>query len=88
MSNFREVIPQWLQNGCRKNFNIIKYEHISDAPVDSQGGYGIVEKIFPPSKITLPLHRFIKEFQKKIFPPHNNSIASLRIDWRVPYISF
>ena len=46
-------------------FNIIKYEHISDAPVDSQGGYGIVEKLFAPSKIALPLHRFIKEFQEK-----------------------
>ena len=34
------------------------------------GGYGIFSKIFPPSKITLLLHRFIKKFQKKIIPAH------------------
>ena len=28
MSNFREMAPQWLQNGCLKNFKILKYEHI------------------------------------------------------------
>ena len=28
MSNFREMTPQWLQNGCPKKFKLFKYEHI------------------------------------------------------------
>ena len=28
MSNFREMTPQWLQNGCPKSFKLFKYEHI------------------------------------------------------------
>ena len=28
MSNFREMAPQWLQNGCSKNLKLLKYEHI------------------------------------------------------------
>ena len=32
MSNFREMAPQWLQDGCSKNFKLLKYlwkyEHI------------------------------------------------------------
>ena len=28
MSNFREMTPQWLQNGCpKKKFKLLKYEH-------------------------------------------------------------
>ena len=43
---------------------------VRDEPVDSRGGgYGIFEKIFPPSKFTLPLHKFITEFQKNIPAP-------------------
>ena len=44
-------------------------ELLKGAPANSQGE-GAVEfsrKIFLPFKITLPLHRFIKEFQKN-FP--------------------
>ena len=29
MSNFREMTPQKLQNGVRKNFKLLKYEHIT-----------------------------------------------------------
>ena len=29
MSNFREMIPQRLQNGCSKNFKLLQYEHIT-----------------------------------------------------------
>ena len=28
MSNFRKMTPQRLQNGCPKNFKLLKYEHI------------------------------------------------------------
>ena len=28
MSNFREVTPQWLLSGSRKNSKLLKYEHI------------------------------------------------------------
>ena len=28
MSNFREMTPQWLQNGWPKKFKLLKYEHI------------------------------------------------------------
>ena len=28
MSNFREMAPKWLQNGCSKTSKILKYEHI------------------------------------------------------------
>ena len=28
MSDFREMTPQWLQNGCPKKFKLLKYEHI------------------------------------------------------------
>ena len=28
MSNFREMTPQLLQNGCPKNFRLLRYEHI------------------------------------------------------------
>ena len=28
MSNFLEMSPQWLRNGCSKNFKLIKYGHI------------------------------------------------------------
>ena len=28
MSNFREITPQYRQNGCQKNFKLLKYEHI------------------------------------------------------------
>ena len=28
MSKFREMTPQWLQNGCPKNFKLLKYEYI------------------------------------------------------------
>ena len=28
MSNFREMIPQCLRNGSRKEFQLLKYEHI------------------------------------------------------------
>ena len=28
MSNFREMTPQWLQDGCPKNFKLLKYENI------------------------------------------------------------
>ena len=28
MSNFREMTPQWLQNGCPKKIRLLKYEHI------------------------------------------------------------
>ena len=28
MSNFREMGPQWLQNGCSENFKLLKYEHV------------------------------------------------------------
>ena len=28
MSNFREMTPQWLQNGCPKKFILLKYEHM------------------------------------------------------------
>ena len=38
-------------------------------------GGGICGEIFSPSKITLPLHRFLENFLKKIFPPDINSIA-------------
>ena len=41
-----------------------------------QGRYKIFKKILTPSKITLPLHRFIKKFLK-IFQAHENYIASL-----------
>ena len=29
MSNFREITPQRLQNGCSKKFQTLKYEHIT-----------------------------------------------------------
>ena len=29
MSNFCEMTPQWLQNGCPKKFKLLKYEHIT-----------------------------------------------------------
>ena len=29
MSNFCEITLQWLQNGCPKNFKLLKYEHIN-----------------------------------------------------------
>ena len=38
------------------------------------GDTEFLKKILTPSKITLPLHRFIKKFLK-IFQPHVNSIA-------------
>ena len=28
MSNFREMAPQWLQNGCSKKFKLLKYEYV------------------------------------------------------------
>ena len=28
MSNFREMTPQWLRMSVRKNFKVLKYEHI------------------------------------------------------------
>ena len=28
MSNFREITPQWLENGCPKKFKLLIYEHI------------------------------------------------------------
>ena len=55
------------------------------------GGYGIFEKLFSLSKITLPLHRFIKEFQKKTpapykfhsLPPRINRVFPLMIPFVV-----
>ena len=34
------------------------------------GGYGILKKIFLSSKSKLPLHKFIKEFQKNTLAPY------------------
>ena len=28
MSNFHEMAPQWRQDGCSKNFKLLKYEQI------------------------------------------------------------
>ena len=41
----------------------------------TQGRYRIFKKILTPSKITLPLHRFIKKFFKT-FQAHKNYIAT------------
>ena len=30
MSNFRKMTPQWLQNGCPKNFKLLKHEQSGD----------------------------------------------------------
>ena len=37
-----------------------------ECSIDPQGRYRIFQKILTPSKITLPLHRFIKKFLKNI----------------------
>ena len=41
------------------------------------------QKILTPSKITLPLHRFVKEFLK-IFQAHGNYIASSPLSQQTP----
>ena len=64
---------------CRTRLELKAWSpYVKDAPVDSRGGLWNFEKtIFLPSKIWLPLLRFIKNFQIKIFSPHINSIAPL-----------
>ena len=50
---------------------LLSYEIVRDAPFNSREGVGVMEfseKIFPPSKITLPLHRFIKEHISRFHP--------------------
>ena len=37
MSNCREMTPQKLRNGSRKNFKLLKYEHIILLIQDSDG---------------------------------------------------
>ena len=46
MSNFREMTPQRLQNGCSKNCKLLKYEHITDHIKASDLEIPLIYKMF------------------------------------------
>ena len=76
----------YFRGKCTPLSLLSKVLSLEDTPIDCQGDIEFFKKILMLSKITLPLHRFIKKFLKNIPAPYkfHSQSPSTQIDRCVP----